>query len=252
MFVIFIFLLIFEVIRFIGAGLLSGRLFFCTYVNRLPIMINTVLFDMDGLLLDTEPLWGKSMLGVAQKHKIPITRERFKETTGLRIYEVTDHWAIHYPWKGKSSKEVAEEILDDIIASSKQSGMVMKGVEHALKLLRKHKYKIGLASSSPRHMIDALVDHFDLTKYFDVITSADAVELGKPHPAVFLHCAALLKAKPGECLVLEDSVNGMVAGKAARMKVIVVPDELHFDDPRFALADGKIKSMEDFDLALIN
>jgi HAD superfamily hydrolase (TIGR01509 family) len=215
-------------------------------------MINTVLFDMDGLLLDTEPLWGESMLRVAKKHKIPITRERFKETTGLRIYEVTDHWAAHYPWNGKSSKEVAEEILDDIIAASKQSGMVLKGVENALKLLRKHHYKIGLASSSPQHMIDALINHFGLTKYFDCITSADAVELGKPHPAVFLHCAALLGSKPNECLVLEDSVNGMIAGKAARMKVIVVPDELHFDDPRFELADGKLKSMEDFDLDIIS
>lgn len=213
--------------------------------------INTVLFDMDGLLLDTEPLWGESMLRVAQKHKIPITRKRFKETTGLRIYEVTDHWAIHYPWEGKSSKEVADEILDDIIASSKSSGTVLKGVEPTLRLLRKHHYKIGLASSSPKHMIDQLVDHFELTKYFDEITSADVVELGKPHPAVFLHCAAALGAKPNECLVLEDSVNGMIAGKAARMKVIVIPDELHFDDPRFSLADAKLKSLEDFDLSMI-
>lgn len=214
-------------------------------------MINTVLFDMDGLLLDTEPLWGESMLRIAAKHKIPITAKRFKETTGLRIYEVTDHWAIHYPWEGKSSKEVADEILDDIIASSKQHGTVLKGVEAALILLKKHKYKIGLASSSPKHMIDALVDHFDIRKYFDEITSADAVELGKPHPAVFLHCAAALGSKHNECLVLEDSVNGMIAGKAARMKVIVVPDDLHFDDPRFALADAKLKSLEDFDLDLL-
>ncbi len=214
-------------------------------------MINTVLFDMDGLLLDTEPLWGESMMRVAKKHKIPITHERFKETTGLRIYEVTDHWAIHYPWEGKSSKEVAEEILDDIIATSKQSGTVLKGVEQALQLLKKHNYKIGLASSSPKHMIDALVNHFGLTDYFDCITSADVVELGKPHPAVFLHCASTLGSKPNECLVLEDSVNGMIAGKAARMKVIVVPDELHFDDPRFSLADAKLKSLEDFDLGMI-
>ena len=207
---------------------------------------------MDGLLLDTEPLWGESMLRVAKKHKIPITHERFKETTGLRIYEVTDHWAIHYPWEGKSSKEVAEEILDDIIASSKSSGKILNGVEQSLKLLKKHHYKIGIASSSPAHMIDALVDHFDIRKYFDCITSADVVELGKPHPAVFLHCAATLGSKPNECLVLEDSVNGMIAGKAARMKVIVVPDDLHFDDPRFSLADAKLRSLEDFDLGMIS
>jgi sugar-phosphatase len=214
-------------------------------------MINTVLFDMDGLLLDTEPLWGVSMMKVAKKHKIPITHERFKETTGLRIYEVTDHWAIHYPWEGKSSKEVADEILDDIIALSKSNGRILDGVEPTLKLLKKHKYKIGLASSSPKHMIDALVAHFGLTKYFDRITSADAVASGKPHPAVFLYCAAELGSKPNECLVLEDSVNGMIAGKAARMKVIVVPDELHFDDPRFSLADGKLRSLADFELGMI-
>jgi len=215
-------------------------------------MINTVLYDMDGLLLDTEPLWGVSMLRVAEKHKIPITRERFKDTTGLRIYEVTDYWAIHYPWEGKTAREVADEILDDIIASSKENAGVLKGVVKSLKLLKKHNFKVGLASSSPKHMIDTLVDHFDLTQYFDVITSADAVEMGKPHPAVFLHCAAALGSKPNECLVLEDSVNGMIAGKAARMKVIVVPDELHFDDPRFSLADGKLSSLEDFDLGVIN
>lgn len=206
---------------------------------------------MDGLLLDTEPLWGKSMLQVAEKHNIPITRERFKETTGLRIYEVTDHWATYYPWNGKTSTEVAEEILDDIIASSKNHASVLRGVEQTLQLLKQNGYKIGLATSSPTRMVNELISHFHLQGYFDVITSADVVELGKPHPAVFLHCAAQLGTIPTRCLVLEDSVNGMIAGKAARMKVIVVPDELHFDDPRFSLADGKLKSMENFTLDLL-
>ncbi len=214
-------------------------------------MINTVIFDVDGLLLDTEPLWGKSMLQVAEKHKIPITAQRFKETTGLRIYEVTDHWAIHYPWEGRSSKEVAEEILDEIIASSKSHATVMRGVEQTLQLLKKHKFKIGLASSSPARMIHELVDHFGITHYFDVITSADVVDLGKPHPAVFLHCAAELGSRPNQCVVLEDSVNGMIAGKAARMKVIAIPEEIHFDDPRFSIADARLRSMEDFDLDML-
>ncbi|MDR3678647.1 MAG: hexitol phosphatase HxpB [Flavipsychrobacter sp.] len=214
-------------------------------------MIDTVLFDMDGLLLDTEPLWGESMLKVAQQHNIPITRHQFKETTGLRIYEVTDYWAVRYPWQGSTALKVAEDILDDIIASSRTNASVLKGVQDALELLKANDFKIGLASSSPSRMIDALVTHFGLRSYFDCITSADVVELGKPHPAVFLHCAKSLGASPLECLVLEDSVNGMIAGKAARMKVVVVPDELHFDDPRFSLADAKLQSMEDLDLALI-
>jgi sugar-phosphatase len=214
-------------------------------------MITTVLFDMDGLLLDTEPLWGESMLRVAQKHKIPITAQKFKETTGLRIYEVTDYWAIKYPWQGSTPVEVADEILDDIIATSKEKGSVLRGVKKALQLLKEHNYKIGLASSSPARMIDELVTHFDIKQHFDVITSADAAELGKPHPAVFLDCAAALGSSPLQCAVLEDSVNGMIAGKAARMKVIVVPDAVHFDDPRFALADAKLSSMEDFDLGVL-
>jgi len=124
-------------------------------------------------------------------------------------------------------------------------------VKHSLELLKKHKFKIGLASSSPGRMIMALVKHFGIEHYFDVITSADVVELGKPHPAVFLHCAKDLGSEPMQCVVLEDSVNGMIAGKAARMKVIVVPDELHFDDPRFSVADAKLKSLEDFDLEML-
>jgi len=213
--------------------------------------LNTVLFDMDGLLLDTEPLWGESMLHVATQHNIPITAKQFKETTGLRIYEVTEYWSIKYPWKGKTHTAIADEILDDIIRSSKEKGAVLAGVVHALQLLKAHNFKIGLASSSPTRMIDELAAHFGIKDYFDCITSADEVELGKPHPAVFLKCAEHLQSHPLECVVLEDSVNGVIAGKAARMKVIAVPDAYHFDDPRFSIADMKLRSLEDFAIEVL-
>jgi beta-phosphoglucomutase-like phosphatase (HAD superfamily) len=214
-------------------------------------MIDTVLYDMDGLLLDTEPLWGESMLRIAQKHNIPITWEKFKETTGLRIYEVTEHWSVKYPWQGSSHMDVAEEILDDIIEASKKDGKVLAGVIRSLEMFKENDFKIGLASSSPARMINALVEHFGIKHYFDEITSADVVALGKPHPAVFLQCAEALRSLPRQCVVLEDSVNGVIAGKAARMKVIAIPDELHFDDPRFTIADAKLRSLEGLDMEMV-
>ena len=214
-------------------------------------MITTVLYDMDGLLLDTEPLWGKCMLQVAKKHGIPITQEKFKETTGLRIFEVTDYWAIKYPWQGASAHAIAEEILDEIIAASKTQASIMKGALESLQMLHENGYKVGLASSSASRMINALISHFQLKEYFHCITSADEVHYGKPHPAVFLKCAENLGSSPLQCVVLEDSINGLIAGKAARMKVVAVPDEANYHNPKFELADHKLKSLEAFDSALL-
>jgi sugar-phosphatase len=204
---------------------------------------------MDGLLLDTESLWGLSMWAVADKHGIAIAPNRFAETTGLRIHQVTEHWARHYPWEGADSHAVAEEILDDIIERAKTHGRVMPGVERLLIELEDLGFRIGLASSSPQRMIEELVRHFGLWDRFRAVTSADGLLYGKPHPEVFLKCADELGAQPYECLVLEDSVNGCIAAKAALMKVVAVVENRNWDDPRFAIADLKIRSLEDFSLA---
>jgi len=214
-------------------------------------MITTVLYDMDGLLLDTEPLWGTCMMRVAERHKIPVTPVQLKETTGLRIYEVTEYWSVKYPWEGKGHQEVAEEILDEIISCSRTDASVLRGVVESLKMFRENGFQTALASSSPYRMINELVTHFGIRDYFDAITSADEVRYGKPHPAVFLHCAGVLGSKPSECLVLEDSLNGMIAGKAARMKVIVVPEASCFNDPRFSLADGRLRSLEELTIEMV-
>ncbi|MBS1614608.1 MAG: hexitol phosphatase HxpB [Bacteroidetes bacterium] len=216
-----------------------------------PARIHTFIFDMDGLLLDTEPLWGVSMNRVADRHGIGVSKARFKETTGLRIYEVTEYWSRHFPWQGSTPQEVADEILDDIIERAQQQGSAMPGVLSLLELLKSQNLKIGLATSSPDRMMRALLTHFDLEKFFDYMCSADEVAMGKPHPAVFLHCAEMLGSAAHECLVLEDSVNGAIAGKAARMSVLAVPDALHWDDPRFSIADFKLHSLEEIDAVLL-
>jgi sugar-phosphatase len=214
-------------------------------------MITTVLFDMDGLLLDTEPLWGISMWAVAQVHRIPITPDRFRETTGLRIDEVTRQWARHFPWEGASPEQVADDIIDDVILRSKREGRILPGVEKLLEALGERGVTIGLASSSTRRMIDALVTHFGLYHLFHAVTSGDEVERAKPHPEIFLKCAVALGAQDYETAVLEDSLNGCIAGKAARMKVVAVPDAQHFEDPRFAIADLRVRSLEQLDVDML-
>lgn len=211
------------------------------------------IFDMDGLLLDTEPLWGESMLQVATHYQVPIGPEFFKHTTGLRIYEVTEYWKEKFPWPGNATaNQLAEDVLDDIIARSKSHGRVMPGALELLQWLQSKDIKVGLATSSPTRMLQALISHFKLNEYFHTLTSADTALFGKPHPEVYLQCAHALAVAPWNCIALEDSVNGMISAKAARMKVIVVPEEVKYNDPKFGLADVKLHSLEDFNEGIWN
>ena len=204
------------------------------------------IFDMDGLLLDTEPLWGQSMQEVAASYQVPVTYADLKHTTGLRIYEVTAFWAERFPWPGSAtSQQIAEDILDNIIAKAKQYGRIMPGAKECLLWMRAADIKIGLATSSPMRMLNALIDHFDLRDHFDALLSADSALSGKPHPEVFLQCAHALNIPAHHCIALEDSVNGMIAAKAARMKAIVVPEAEKYTDKRFGLADLKLRTLEE-------
>lgn len=209
--------------------------------------MNAAIFDMDGLLLDTEPLWGRCMLDVAKSHRINVTMPQLRYTTGLRIYEVTAFWKEQFEWNTPASSiQVADEILDAIIAASKQEATIIEGVIPCLEWMQKEQIKLGLATSSPARMMHDLIEHFGLTDYFNVLASADTAVYGKPHPEVYLQCAHALHTPSYNCVAIEDSVNGMIAAKAARMKVVVVPDQLKYNDKRFGLADLKLDSLIHF------
>lgn len=209
-------------------------------------MINTVIFDMDGLLIDSESLWGQAMREVFATVGVELSMEQASHTTGLRTMEVVDYWHNFFKWEGKSTELVTNEIIDNITAKIVSEGVVMEGMEYILNYFEQKKFKIGLASSSPMRLIQAAIKHFGIQDRFQVISSAEFETHGKPHPAVYLSCAKALGSTPLQCIAFEDSVTGMTAAKAARMKVVVVPEIHNRNNKRYALADVQLTSLKEF------
>ena len=208
------------------------------------------IFDMDGLLIDSEPLWDRAELEVISSLGVDITRRNeLPDTLGLRIDMVVDLWFTQQPWSGPSREEVTERIIQRAISLVEAERPLLPGVREALSLCKAHGLLVGLASASPLPMLEKVLTMFELRDSFDALASAQTLPYSKPHPQVYLDCAAKLGLSPLTCVALEDSVNGMIASKAARMRSIVVPDEAHRTDPRYVLADVKLDSLQQLTLA---
>ena len=163
-------------------------------------MIDTVIFDMDGLLVDTEPLWIVAMQEVLQTVGVTITPELAAQTTGLRTEEEVKYWHDYFQWKGKTKEQISQEILEAVAQQVLRHGKPMEGVYYILDYFKQQNVKMGLASSSPLHFIHLVLEHFSLKPYFEAIASAEREPYGKPHPAVYLSCAQQLGSSPLNCL----------------------------------------------------
>ena len=206
--------------------------------------ILAAIFDMDGLLIDSEPLWDKAELEVLASVGVDISRRsELPDTLGLRIDLVVDLWFAKQPWNGPSREEVTNRVITRAIALIEETRPILPGVREAVALCKAQGLKVGLASASPAHMLERVLEMFDLRSQFDAIASAEHLPYSKPHPQVYLDAAAKLAVDPLACVTLEDSVNGMVATKAARMRSIVVPAEENRDDVRWCLANVKLSSL---------
>ena len=209
-------------------------------------MIKAVIFDLDGLLIDSEPLWQEAEIEIFAQVNIALTSELCLKTKGLRIDEVVDYWYQQYPWDNLSKSKVEELIVDRLIELIHLKGKPLVGVEHALAFVKNKNVKIALASSSSSRIIQAALQKLNLTNVFTEIYSAEAEILGKPHPGVYLTTAQKLNIAPVSCLALEDSLNGVLAAKAAQMKCIAIPESTQQDNPKFVIADQLLLSLEEF------
>lgn len=209
--------------------------------------IDAVIFDMDGLLIDSEPLWKLAEIKVFGTVGIDLTAQGCEETVGLRIDQVVDLWHNRHPWNNKSKKQVIHEIVEEMVYLINKEGKELPGASETVRTAKETFGKVGLATSSYEVLIHAVLEKLDIKPFFNALHSAQHEKYGKPHPQVFLSCAEKLVSPPEKCLVFEDSLNGVIAAKAARMKVIAVPEKTHEYHAGFALADKIVASLKDFD-----
>lgn len=207
--------------------------------------IKAVIFDMDGVIIDSEPLWRKAMIQSFVEIGIPFTDDHCRITTGLRFKEVAEFWFKKHHIKQTTVNEFDILVINRLCDLIVKEGKAMKGVNEILLFLKDNGYKIGIGTSSNTKLMNTVVDVLNIRHYFDALSSAEFLEHGKPHPHVFLNCAETLAIKPNACLVIEDSINGIIAGKAAQMKVVAIPEEINKNNSKFAIADFKVDSLLD-------
>lgn len=206
-------------------------------------MVQAVIFDMDGLLLDSEDFWQQAEYNTFAALGVPLTLADTQKTVGWRCDYVVDFWYQQSPWSGPSQGEVADQIIAQVIALIRAHGVLLPGARQALQLCQQLQLPVALATSSNHTMMLAALEHFELLPYFQATCSAQYLPYAKPHPQVYLNAAAALGIAPEHCLALEDSVTGVIAAKAARMRCIAVPDAQHRQDPRYSIADRVLHSL---------
>ena len=216
-------------------------------------MIKAVIFDMDGLLVDSEPLWRKAEIKVFGELSISMTEEMCNEVMGLRIDEVVHYWHRRFSWDKKISEAtVVSCIMNTMLNLIASEAVAMRGVHETLDYFKSKNIRIALASSSSMALIDAVLKKLDIRSYFEVLRSAETEHFGKPHPAVFIKTAQSLGVEPEDCLVFEDSSFGLIAAKAALMKAVAVPDPNYYGNPKFGIADACLHNLLEFDDVLFH
>jgi sugar-phosphatase len=215
------------------------------------MQLNTVIFDMDGLLIDSEPLWDEAATEIFSHYGIKLNSQQYATTTGLRTKEFIEHWFNYFNITVVDTAAVEKEIIKKVIELVLKKGRPMPGLPHIFNFFVTKGFKIGLASSSPPDLIDVVVDLLQIRKHLDAITSASNMQYGKPHPEVYLQCARELGAHPTQCICFEDSFYGMIAVKAARMKCVVVPEPKNSKELKWNAADLKISSLLNFNELLL-
>ncbi|MDL2247937.1 HAD family phosphatase [Bacteroides sp. OttesenSCG-928-J23] len=182
-------------------------------------MLKAVIFDMDGVLIDSEILYLHALQRYLQDQGVTLAWRDLTWVVGMKLEDISAHIVKKYALN-LTAEEVSrgqERYCDDLYQADLA---VMEGLEDFLTELKSHGVKTAVASSSIKRDVDTVLRRFDLKQYFDAVVAGDMVERSKPAPDIFLRAAQLLKALPEECAVIEDSVSGIAAGKSAGMFVV--------------------------------
>ena len=206
--------------------------------------IKAVLFDMDGLMVDTESLSTEAFINSAKAQGYNMTKEETLKVLGFTKASIYQFWIDYFQGTKVDGKKLVDdhyEYIENVLYTVGPEKMPY--VEELLKYLRENNYKIAVASSSDTADIKNNLEKTKLEKYIDEIASGAEVENGKPAPDVFLLAAKRLGVEAKDCLILEDSKAGIKAGKASGAKVFMVPDMFTVDKECEETADRILKNL---------
>ena len=188
--------------------------------------IKAVIFDMDGTLIETSSIWKAAETEVFTSLGAEVSDPLSQLTESMTTARATEFWFARYPWEGPSLKQVENAVISRVKEMVLEKGEPVEGVADSLQFLAEEGLKIALASNAPMEVISAVLTKLKIWRYFDEVVSADHVASGKPDPHIFELTSRKLGVDPGECLVVEDSVSGVLGAKRAGMRVLAITSNM--------------------------
>jgi sugar-phosphatase len=210
-----------------------------------------VIFDLDGLLIDSEPFWRQAEIEVFGSVGLHLSETDTRQTMGLRIDDAVRHWWDRHPWAGLTPVEVERATTERVAELIAADGDPMPGALEAVDLCARLSLPVAVCSGSYAVVIEAALRRLDIVSRVSVWHSAEWEPLGKPHPGSYLSTAAKLGIHPALCLAVEDSFNGAISAKAARMRVVAVPEKSAAGSARWGFCDAVLDSLDGFDEELL-
>ncbi len=202
---------------------------------------------MDGLLVDSEPVWREVAIEVFEAVGVPLTEAMCRAATGLGTTQFVKLIFGQFPEINSTEEAIGQHILHLAHERISQRAEAMPGAVAAVRFFHGRKIPLAVASASPMDIIETVLERLNLRPYFQLWHSALLEARNKPAPDVYLGAARMLGVAPAHCLAFEDSGNGLRSAVAAGMRTIAVPADYEFDDPKFDLATLKIPSLLSFD-----
>ena len=209
-------------------------------------VMQAVIFDMDGTLIDSEPMWKEAEEDVFASVGVTVSEELSATTAFMTTRAVTEFWYSHFPWSGKTLEQVENEVIDRVATLICEKGSPMEGVYEVLRFFQNKKFKIGLSTTAPSRLIPVVLNKLGISGFFHSTSSSEYETHGKPDPAVYLTTAQKLAVEPSRCIAFEDSRSGIISASKAKMKVVAVPPRSEFSARKYELAHITLGRLSEF------
>jgi HAD superfamily hydrolase (TIGR01509 family) len=207
--------------------------------------IELVIFDMDGLMFDTEKLIFRTWKEACKKYNRKLNYRLFKETIGLDRIRTEEVYKKYYGGSFPFEKIINEAIRFNENHIRSEGVPLKDGLFELLEYIKGRQLKMALATSTERNRTEMMLNLSDTKKYFNVITCGDEIVNGKPDPEIFLKTSQKINCPPENCMVLEDSENGIIAACRAGMLPIMVPDIIEPGEKIEAMLFKKFYSLKE-------